>query len=125
MPGTKAGTALRTHGIRIGVHGVTCLGGSLNACAIAGLTSARGKIPPVTAAKAIATGNAADFDRTVRELLRMIILQSEGWSKIKSKHRRSRGLETFELPNRSKCIETAKELKYAEMRIDTADFGSG
>src|SRR5260221_1905315 len=86
MLGTKAGAVLRSQGTGIGLHGVTCRGGSLNACAIAGLASACGKIPPVTDAKTIATGKAAAFDRTVRTLLCMIILLSEGWLKFNSKH---------------------------------------
>src|SRR5260221_12324792 len=87
MLGTKAGAVLRSKGTGIGVHGVTWRGGSINACAIAGLASACGKIPPVTDAKTIARGKAAAFDRTVRTLLCMIILQSEGWLKLKTGHR--------------------------------------
>ena len=87
MLGTKAGAVLRSQGTRIGVHGVTCRGGSLNACAIAGLASACGKIPPITDAKTIATGKVTAFDRTGRTSLCMIILQSEGWLKLKTRHR--------------------------------------
>jgi hypothetical protein len=86
MLGIKAGAVLRSQGTGIGVHGVTCGGGSFNACAIAGLASAGGKIPPVTDAKTIATGKVTAFDRTVRTLLCMIILLSEGWLKLKTRH---------------------------------------
>ena len=87
MLGIKAGAVLRSQGTGIGVRGVTCRGSSLNACAIAGLASAGGKIPPVTDAKTIATGKVTAFDRTVRTLLCMIILLSEGWLKLKIRHR--------------------------------------
>ncbi len=85
--GTKAGAVLRSQGTRIGLHGVTWRGGSLNACAIAELASACGKIPTITDAKTIANGEATAFDRTVRTLLCMIILLSAGWLKLKTRHR--------------------------------------
>jgi hypothetical protein len=124
MLGINAGAVLRSQGTGIGVHGVTCGGGSFNACAIAGLASACGKIPPVTDAKTIATGKVTAFDRTVRTLLCMIILLSEGWLKLKNQASGDLvGSRLFLLPNRSKRMGTEKELEYAETRIDKQLFG--